>query len=72
MKKMIYDFKQADENANGWYSPEEISTMLKDAALSLAPLIQDYPEQVCAMQIAVTNATYILDRIAEKEEDENE
>ncbi len=61
-----------EQALNGWYSPAEISAMLKDAALALADAIQDFPEQVCAMQIAVTNATYILDRITEKEENENE
>lgn len=63
MKTFVF----TDVDLKGWYSPEEISTMLKDAALALADAIQDFPEQVCAMQIAVTNATYVLDKIVEKE-----
>ncbi len=67
MRTIAYDFKQAVKEANEWYTPEELSTMLKDAALKLAEAIQDFPEEVCAMQIAVNNATAFLDLIEEKE-----
>ena len=67
MKKTVYDFRVAEKFANEWYTPSELSEMLKDAALDLASAIQDFPEEVCAMQIAVSNATSFLDMIKEKE-----
>lgn len=70
MKKIIYDFKQAAKEADEWYTPAEMATMLKDAALDLADAIQDFPEAVCSMQIAVRNVTRFLDLIEEKEVDE--
>lgn len=65
-EKKIYDFRQAVKFANEYYTPSELSAMLKDAALDLAMMIQDFPESVCAMQIAVINATKFLDAIHEK------
>lgn len=70
MKKIIYDFKQAVKEVDKWYTPAEMATMLKDAALDLSYLIQDHPEEVCAMQIAVRNVTRFLDLIEEKEVEE--
>ncbi len=40
MRTIAYDFKQAVKEANEWYTPEELSTMLKDAALKLAEAIR--------------------------------
>ena len=65
-----YDFSAAEKVANERFTPSELSTMLKDAALNLAMLIQDDPERVCDMQIAVSNATNFLDMIMEKEEEQ--
>ncbi len=71
MKKTVYDFQKAIKVLDEWFKPSELSSMLKDAALSLAPL-SDYcnDNRIAEMQMTVLNACDFLDAIEVKEVEE--
>lgn len=66
MKKTVYDFTEAEKELQQWYSPQELSTMLREAALNLAPLC-DYCQDnsIAEMQIVTLSACRFLDKIKE-------
>lgn len=68
MKKRVYDFSGAVMELEQWYKPSELSLMLKNAALELAPLAKNREgDLIACMQIAVMNACNFLDAIKETE-----
>lgn len=65
MKKTIYDFSEAVEYFD-WYSPSELSSMLKEAVLGLARAEFDYAIVQDAQCVALAVCDF-LDKIKEKE-----
>lgn len=68
MKKTVYDFSKAIIELEEWYKPSELSLILKNAALELAPL-SEYSKNnaVACLQMAVLDVCNFLDAITETE-----
>lgn len=59
-----YDFSEAEENLQNWYSPRELSDNLKMKALECAA-IEDVADTIRDMQLAVLHVCHFLDKIKE-------
>ena len=62
-----YDFTEAEENLQNWYSPKELSDRLKMKALECAA-IEDVAGTIRDMQLAVVDVCNFLDKIKEVEQ----
>lgn len=66
-KEIIYDFTKAQEHANGWLSPQELSIGLRKAALGLAYLVGRETDAIQNIMLMVDDACMFLDTITVKE-----
>ena len=65
MKKVVHDFTEAVKELQMWYSPQELSTQLKDAALLASCRNDEDCETTIRQQLceAVVDVCSFLDKI---------